>query len=298
MKLWSSKKSQSRSLELQLLSFATAGSALDQRQISWWLDLFSSRADGNAPKKRGFSKASTAFPCCQSHGRDCEPMIFHDYTRKTSSPQHESCRRYVRWVGWGNGNIIFKALIPVKYMNTRYSCNFTTSLAGMEASLGVYITNTRIFFELAATNFEPRSNQQCDFFCGACRSVRLCQIIYIYIWLPYNIYIYIYTLYIIQMLASLFDFCYFAYHPCSDVHLFLHGTSWYLPMSCWGDPGPPLGGPGTMWSTALTMNGVLQRGRLGGGGEADSMYMRWCIVCEWAVLYLNGLQWFSDVVCF
>lgn len=181
MKLWSSKKSQSRSLELQLLSFATAGSALDQRQISWWLDLFSSRADGNAPKKRGFSKASTAFPCCQSHGRDCEPMIFHDYTRKTSSPQHESCRRYVRWVGWGNGNIIFKALIPVKYMNTRYSCNFTTSLAGMEASLGVYITNTRIFFELAATNFEPRSSQQCDFFCGACRSVRLCQIIYIYL---------------------------------------------------------------------------------------------------------------------
>jgi hypothetical protein len=197
MKLWSSKKSQSRSLELQLLSFATAGSALDQRQISWWLDLFSSRADGNAPKKRGFSKASTAFPCCQSHGRDCEPMIFHDYTRKTSSPQHESCRRYVRWVGWGNGNIIFKALIPVKYMNTRYSCNFTTSLAGMEASLGVYITNTRIFFELAATNFEPRSNQQCDFFCGACRSVRLCQIIYIYIWLPYNIYIYIH-LYLIH----------------------------------------------------------------------------------------------------
>ena len=198
------------------------------------------------------------------------------------------------------GTLSSKHLIPVKYMNTRYSCNFTTSLAGMEASLGVYITNTRIFFELAATNFEPRSNQQCDFFCGACRSVRLCQIIYIYIFECHiiYIYIYIYTLYIIQMLASLFDFCYFAYHPCSDVHLFLHGTSWYLPMSCWGDPGPPLGGPGTMWSTALTMNGVLQRGRLGGGGEADSMYMRWCIVCEWAVLYLNGLQWFSDVVCF
>lgn len=50
------KKSQSRSLELQLLSFATAGSALDQRQISWWLDLFSSRADGNAPTKTGSSR--------------------------------------------------------------------------------------------------------------------------------------------------------------------------------------------------------------------------------------------------
>ena len=105
------------------------------------------------------------------------------------------------------------------------------------------------------------------------------------------IYIYIYTLYIIQMLASLFDFCYFAYHPCSDVHLFLHGTSWYLPMSCWGDPGPPLGGPGTMWSTALTMNGVLQRGRLGGRGRSrlnvhTMVHCMWmsCIVLEWITM--------------